>query len=301
MNKVKVRCSVCGKSFKTPSLKKTVCPDCDAAAKRARHVQTPSVAATPQPVATPAVDVRAALRAAQENQGQFGAYKPAPPPPPPAPQETATPPVPARAQAVAAGGARQPRPVARPERKPHTLRPEDRPKQARPPKERKPRLQIKPFEPTSEQVMAIRERYLQLAHPEFDGIRHQIATEMGVPLRAVKDVIKQIRNEQAIPSWWEQSGKLPDDEQIQKIRELYLPLLPEPEVGVHKRIAAELHLTNTSVYQAIGHIRMELNLPRYAPRETETETEVGVTEAGEEKDSLSVPLAAPIEVHAAAE
>jgi hypothetical protein len=140
---------------------------------------------------------------------------------------------------------------------------------------------------------------LQLAHPEFDGIRHQIATEIGVPLRAVKEVIKQIRDEQAIPSWWEQSGKLPDDEQIQKIRDMYVPLLPCPEVGVHKRIAAELHLTNTSVYQAIGHIRMEMDLPRYAPRETEVETHAG--ENGEEMNGLAAPLAPPVEVYIAAE
>jgi hypothetical protein len=146
-------------------------------------------------------------------------------------------------------------------------------------------------------VVAIRERYLQLAHPEFDGIRHQIATEMGIPLRAVKEIIKQIRNEQAIPSWWEQSGKLPDEEQIQKIREIYVPLLPEPEIGVHKRIAAELGLTNTSVYQAIGHIRTELNLPRYAPRETE----VGAMPNGESINGTAISLAPPVEAQAAVE
>jgi hypothetical protein len=145
--------------------------------------------------------------------------------------------------------------------------------------------------------VAIRERYLALAHPEYDGIRHQIATEIGIPLRAVKEVIKQIRNEQAIPSWWEQSGKLPDEEQIQKIRELYLPLLPNPDVGVHKRIAAELHLTNTSVYQAIGHIRTELNLPRYVPRETEEDA----LPNGESTNGTAMPLVPAMEASAAVE
>jgi hypothetical protein len=241
--------------------------------------------------------VRAALRAAQENQGQFGAYKPAPPPPPPVQHGVVAPAAQARGQAPAAPGARQPKVVVRPERKAHAPHPDEQPRQPRPPKERKPRVQVKPFEPAAEQVVAIRERYLQLAHPEYDGIRHQIATEMGVPLRAVKEVIKQIRNEQAIPSWWEQSGKLPDEEQIQKIREIYLPLLPTPDVGVHKRIAAELNLTNTSVYQAIGHIRTELNLPRYAPRETE----VDAMSNGESTNGTAVPLASPVEAQAAAE
>jgi hypothetical protein len=137
---------------------------------------------------------------------------------------------------------------------------------------------MKPFEPTEEQVASVRERYLQLAQPEFDGIRHQIATELGIPLRAVKRIILETRDETQIQSWWERGGGLPSPENLEKIRELYVPLLPEPEIGVHKRIASELHLTNTSVYQAIGQIRANLNLDRYVPREA---TEQGVQRAGE--------------------
>jgi len=136
----------------------------------------------------------------------------------------------------------------------------------------------KPFEPTDDQIAAIRDRYVQLAQPEFDGIRHQIATELGVPLRAVKDVIKKTRDELQIQSWWDRGGGLPTPEDVARIKELYLPQLPEPEVGVHKRIAAELHLTNTSVYQAIGQIREELDLPRYVPREASADSETPLSD-----------------------
>jgi hypothetical protein len=267
MNKVKVRCSVCGKSFKTPSLKKTVCPSCEADMKRAKH--QPAAQARPQPApATAGVDVRAALRAAQENQGQFGAYRPPAPPPAsekPAPPATGAPAglaaradvhpqTPGRAGQHAVKGPRPAKP-----QKPRQQAP-------RPPRERKPRVQMKPFEPAPEQVAAVRQRYLDLAHPEFDGIRHQIANEMGIPLRVVKEIVKGVRAEQEIPSWWDTNGNLPDAEHMEQIKALYLPLLPDPEVGVHKRIAAELKLSNTSVYQAIGAIRAEMELPRYAAR-----------------------------------
>lgn len=274
MNKVKIRCSVCGKSFKSPSAKKTICPNCDANMKRAKHQA--AAPATPQPVVTSSnVDVRAALRAAQENQGQFGAYRP--PAPPPAIESPATvraqqghPGHAARAGAGAPAAAQRPaRPTFKPGGKPRGPRAEEKPRTPRPPRERKPRAQTKPFEPTAEQITAIRQRYLELAHPEFDGIRHQIATEMGIPLRAVKDVVKQVRSEQEIPSWWDSNGNLPTPEQIDQIRALYMPHLPAPDVGIHKQIAASLKLSNTSVYQAIGAIRAELELPRYTPRDEE--------------------------------
>ena len=295
MNKVKVRCSVCGKSFKTPSAKKTVCPACDAAVKRAKH-QAPAAAATPQPtIVHPTVDVRAAVRAAQENQGQFGAYRPAPPPEATAPaaasSETATLHVNGRQPGQTAPASRPERP-ARPAARPKAQRTGDKQPAPRPVKERKPRVQMKPFEPTEEQVAAVRTRYLELAQPEFDGIRHQIATEVGIPLRAVKDIIKQLRAEQQIPSWWDRGANMPTPEQIEQIRTLYLPLLPDPEVGVHKRIAAQLQLSNTSVYQAIGQIRADLNLPRYTPRPEEVETGPEAQDAQEDvQEEMRMPMA----------
>lgn len=269
MNKVKVRCSICGKSFKTPSAKKTVCPSCDANLKRARHLQSPAVT-TPVTVPTSPVDVRAALRAAEENRGQFDAYKVREPAPQehaaavaeraPAPQRQAA----ERGAQEAVHGARGTRLVARPTGKPRPQRPTPAPRPAR---ERKEVERPKPFVPSSEQVSAIRERYLALAQPEFDGIRHRIANELGIPLRAVKEVVKEIRVEAAIPSWWERSSAALEPAQLDQIRALYVPQLPSPALGVHKAIAESLKLSHTSVYQAIGTIRAELELPRYTPRE----------------------------------
>lgn len=261
MNKTKVRCSVCGKTFKTPSSKKTICPSCEAASKRARHQGAPATAA-PAPV-TPAatVDVRAALRAAQVNQGQFGAYRQ--PDAPPAPVAHAPAGEPARAGAGETGtsAARTP---SRSSGRPRPPRPAPKPRAERP--KRQPE-RTPPFAPSAEQIAAIRERYLALAQPEFDGIRHRIANELGIPLKAVKDVVKQVRVETATPSWWERVGAQLEPDQLERVRELYLPLLPEPVIGVHKQLASTLKFSHTSVYQAIATIRAELNLPRYQPRD----------------------------------
>ena len=269
MNKMKVRCTVCGKSFKTPSAKKTVCPSCDAEAKRTRHQHL--AAQEHRPVAAPSsVDVRAVLRAGQENKGEFGAYKAPSPPPAPAPAESSH-------AAHKHGAARPARPAAKPG-----------PKAPREPRVPKPRILRKPFEATPEQIDAIRTRYLELAQPEFDGIRHKIATELGIPLRAVKSAVKELREEKSIASWWDSGQQEPNPEQIEQVRALYLPLLPEPVIGVHKQIAKELKLANTSVYLAIGHIRQELALPQYNPR-----PENLVAASGEEGEPArpSVPAA----------
>jgi hypothetical protein len=288
MNKVKVRCSVCGKSFKSPSLKKTVCPTCEAAAKRAKHQQSAEPAVAAAPVSSSTVDVRAALRAAQENQGQFGAYRP-PAPPPPAPVHEKVASHPHRASAPGHSG--------KPDRSDHhgaAKQRDGKEAKARPPKQPrvpKPRTQTKPFEPTPEQMEAIRLRYFELAKPEFNGIRHQIATELGIPLRAVKQVIKVAREENQIQSWWEQGGALPSAEELDRIRELYIPLLPEPEVGVHKVIASTLRITNTSVYHAIGQIRTDLHLPRYSPREIGEAGEAHGSESDAHQEHPALPLA----------
>lgn len=270
MNKIKMRCTVCGKSFKTPSAKKTVCPACDAEAKRARHQQAP--VQEQRPVTTSTVDVRAVLRAGQENQGQYAAYRaPAPPP-----VEASAEPAHAAHKHGIAKPAERPGQRPRPDR---AARPA--PRAPKPPREPKPRVQQKPFEPSLEQIEAIRARYLELAQPEFDGIRHQIANESGVPLRVVKQAIKELRAEMSLASWWEAGQLLPNSEQIEQVRALYVPLLPAPAIGIHKHIAKELKLANTSVYLAIGHIRQELELPQYNPRPEEADRENGLDGAGQ--------------------
>lgn len=121
-----------------------------------------------------------------------------------------------------------------------------------------------PFVPTPEQTTQVETRYLELAVPaEFDGIRTQIAQEIGIPKKAVKKIVKDLRERQSIPSWWELQTYKGSSEELEKIRTLYLPHLPLPAIGVHKTIAEELSLNPGDAYQAIKAIRLEMNLPQY--------------------------------------
>ena len=121
-----------------------------------------------------------------------------------------------------------------------------------------------PFKPTDEQIKQVEERYLELATPaEYDGIRTQIAHELGIPKKAVKKIVKELRDRQGIPSWWELQTYKGDAEELEKIRALYLPHLPIPDIGVHKTIADELGIKPGEAYQAIKLIRQEMGLPQY--------------------------------------
>jgi hypothetical protein len=121
-----------------------------------------------------------------------------------------------------------------------------------------------PFTPTPEQVQQVEERYLELAQPaEFDGIRTQIAKEFSIPKKAVKNIVKELRGRQNIPSWWELQAYKGSTEELEKIKAVYEPYLPVPQITVHKKIAEELSLKPGTVYQAIKMIRQELGLPQY--------------------------------------
>jgi DNA-directed RNA polymerase subunit RPC12/RpoP len=163
---------------------------------------------------------------------------------------------------------RGPRPDKGPEGQRGPQKPRPKAKTPRPPAPPKPKKEKTPpplpFVPTAEQVAQIELRYLELAQPtEFDGIRTQIANEMGIPKKAVKKVVKELRERQSIPSWWETQIYKGPAEEKEKIKALYEPLLPVPPVGVHKTIAEQLSLKPGDVYQAIKTIRLELNLPQY--------------------------------------
>jgi hypothetical protein len=121
-----------------------------------------------------------------------------------------------------------------------------------------------PFVPTPEQIAQVEARYQELAVPtEFDGIRTQIAQELGIPKKAVKKIVKDFREHQSIPSWWELQTYKGSSEELEKIRAAYEPYLPLPPIGIHKTIAEELTLNPGDVYQAIKAIRLEMNLPQY--------------------------------------
>lgn len=147
-------------------------------------------------------------------------------------------------------------------------KPFKKPKQARPAPEPKPKREKtpppEPFTPTAEQISKVEERYTQLSQPsEFDGIRTQIAKEFDIPKKAVKKIIKDLRDRQHIPSWWEIQTYKGSMEELERIKNAYQPYLPVPPVGVHKEISEKLALKPGTVYQAIKTIRVELNLPQY--------------------------------------
>jgi hypothetical protein len=121
-----------------------------------------------------------------------------------------------------------------------------------------------PFKATPEQVVQVEARYKELAVPvEFDGIRTQIAKELSIPKKAVKQIIKDLREREDIPSWWDMQTYKGDSEELEKIRAAYEVHLPLPPVGVHKQIAEALSITPGTVYQAIKLIRQEMGLPQY--------------------------------------
>lgn len=140
-----------------------------------------------------------------------------------------------------------------------------KPKPTPPPRPKREKIPPpKPFVPTDEQIKQVEERYLELATPtEFDGIRTQISQELGIPKKSVKKIVKELRDRQGIPSWWEMQTYKGDSEELAKIKAAYEPYLPLPPVGVHKTIADELSLKPGIVYQAIKAIRLEMNLPQY--------------------------------------
>ncbi len=152
--------------------------------------------------------------------------------------------------------------------KPRGGPPRGKPKTSRPPVPPRPKREKipppPPFAPTPEQVQEVEERYLELAQPaEFDGIRTQIAKEFSIPKKAVKNIVKELRGRQNIPSWWELQTYKGSTEEFEKIKAVYEPYLPVPHINVHKKIAEELSLKPGTVYQAIKMIRQELGLPQY--------------------------------------
>lgn len=134
-----------------------------------------------------------------------------------------------------------------------------------PPKPKREKIEPPaPFEPTAEQITQVEARYLELATPvEFDGIRTQIAQELEIPKTAVKKIVKDLRDRLQMPSWWDAQTYKGSKEELVKIKELYQPYLPLPDIGIHKQFAEQLTLKSGDVYQAIKTIRAQMGLPQY--------------------------------------
>lgn len=256
MEKVKIRCATCGKTFKTAQAKKTICPDCEAVARRGAAVRssTPSSAPAPRPAMD--IDIKAAFRAATTRSGIFAAYEQVTSPIV-APPHSKEPLPPTRPALPSRAATMRPRPV---------LRPSPPPRPA--PVAKTPKPPTPPYQPTPTDIEAIRQRYLDLAQPEFDGIRHQIASDLHIPLRVVREIVKAVRTETRQPSWWDLQVQTLTPEDRARVRALYLPQLdlPLPTLGVHRQIAADLQLPSLAVYASIRTIREELGLPVYNQR-----------------------------------
>jgi hypothetical protein len=260
--KVKIRCAKCNKSFKSVSPKHSLCPECETKERVARAATRVS---GPKPAPT-------IVKAQQPTIVGPGASILVP----------------------GLAHSNQP-PVA--EHLSHPVRPHDYTQRHHPnfstqpavdtghsgahlPQamrdSKQPRVGRMPSEPAAAAVIVsdelrarIEARYQELAQPvEFDGIRTKIAAELGVPKPVVKRTIAQLRQRLHLPSWWELQSYSGTTTDLERIREAYMPYLPAPEVGVHKRLASALGLDAGLVYQGIHRIRAEMHLPQYNPPET---------------------------------
>jgi hypothetical protein len=117
---------------------------------------------------------------------------------------------------------------------------------------------------TNELRQRIEARYLELANPvEFDGIRTQIAAELGAPKPVVRAVVREVRRRRSMLSWWEAQGFSGSSADLERIKVAYTPYLPLPPVGIHREIAESLGLEPRTVYRGIRKIRAQMGLPQY--------------------------------------
>jgi hypothetical protein len=273
--KVRMRCARCGKSFKS-SAKQTLCPDCEAKERRAR-------AAAKTAPATAVAAAPAAIRPPKIVGPGAGILVPGlPQPSVPAAAESSL-----RAQTAMQAAHEQvnlPTPVQRPAVRPGVGTIAGKGGQLEGERQRKPRQQQALREPkprreptppvtlTDELRTRIEARYLELAQPvEFDGIRTQIATELSVPKAAVKKAVLELRQRMQMPSWWELQSYKGNDQDLGRIRQVYVGYLPVPPIGIHKVVAEELSLEPLAVYQGIRRIRAEMHLPQFNPPELHQE------------------------------
>ena len=263
--KVRMRCARCGKPFKSANARQTLCSDCEAKERAARAA---GKSATTKPVATaPALVQKPKIVGAGAHildpsipLAPVAHELPAERQHPSASSHDASPPASPREHAAHNGKVAPPQPPRRPQQ--HAAGEKKRPPKAPKP----PREPQKPYALAAEQRAAVEARYLELASPvEYDGIRTQIATEMSIPKSAVKKVVFELRQRMQVPSWWELQAYKGSEADLERMRQAYLPHLPLPEVGIHKRIAAELGLDQAAAYQAIRRIRAEMRLPQYNP------------------------------------
>jgi hypothetical protein len=253
MSRLKVKCATCGRVFVPSNARQTLCADCEKT-RRAARVQTrvatsdPTQArqAPPPLIMGPGASV---LRLEDAPPGASIA---------PVVDESAS--TPNGASETPDAAPQQADTPARRGRRPRSSGSGAQPQRA----PKKPRIPTAPFALTDALRQRIEERYLALADPvEFDGIRTQIARELGAPKAAVRTVVGELRARRGMPSWWELQGFAGSPDDLERIKAAYTPLLPLPAVGVHKEIAQSLGMEPRTVYRGIRKIRALMGLAQY--------------------------------------
>lgn len=303
----KMKCAQCGKRFKQANKKQVLCGDClakERAGRKKGPQLVPSSAASAyaqsgsprrQDTETRPSGITIVQATPPPEIGDFGARARAEQrvrqAPERSPQSESAPPTPNPTATEPGPNPKQPMPPAQAAKAPKkATQPEKR--------DRRPRTTTPPFHLTDEDRAAIEQRYLELSQPvEFDGIRTQIAGELHVPKPVVKQVIHELRVRRQLPSWWELQGYKGSDEDLERIRQRYLPLLPIPPIGVHKQIATDLNMEAPQVYQAIRRLRAELKLPQYNAPESHSELNGEATPADERGNGVAAVSTTAGETH----
>jgi hypothetical protein len=254
MSKLKVKCASCGKVFAPSNMKQTLCPDCEKAQRAARaqrRVEAAAPAQTQRPSAPLIQGPGASML--RPDTAQFEAAADTPP----AAEEHALARAPSETRHELP---QQPAARANPPATKRTGRNGARGQH----KAKRQRVEPAPFMLTDEVRQQIEERYLTLANPvEFDGIRTHIATELGIPKSAVREVVREVRRRHDMLSWWEAQGFSGSSADLERIKAAYKPYLPLPPVGIHREIAESLSLEPRMVYRGIRKIRAQMGLPQY--------------------------------------
>ncbi|HEX3272110.1 MAG TPA: hypothetical protein VHR15_15785 [Ktedonobacterales bacterium] len=274
MSKLKVKCASCGKVFAPSNMKQTFCTDCEKAQRAARAQRRAEAAApsqTQQPSAPLIQGPGASVLCPDTAQIKATADTPVPPAaehsPAHEPSETAH---------------EQPQQAMAHANPPVIKRSGGKSSQGQH-KVKTQRVEPAPFTLTDEQRQRIEARYLELANPvEFDGIRTQIAAELGAPKPVVRDVVREVRRRRGMLSWWEVQGFSGSSADLERIKAAYTPYLPLPPVGIHREIAEALGLEPRAVYRGIRKIRAQMGLPQYNALEEHSEQTAVAAMPGEQ-------------------
>jgi len=278
MSKLKVKCASCGKVFAPTNMKQTLCADCEKA-QRAARAQRRAEAAAPtqaQPPSAPLIQGPGANVLRQDAMRVETAPELA---------SAGTSADPAPAHAMDAPESSDPQPQHRKEsgHHPTTIANGADRISVRRKSSRAPRAEAPSFALTGELRQQIEERYLALANPvEFDGIRTQIAAELGISKPAVRAVVREVRRRRGMLSWWEAQGFSGSLADLERIKAAYTPYLPLPPVGIHREIAQSLGLEPRTVYRGIRKVRAQMGLPQYNALEEHPEQAAVAAVSGQE-------------------